>query len=357
MKKMKMILALALAVAMLASFAACGEAKVQEKEPDQPTKALGYIYDGDKIVDVFDGDVKIYSYEDRDEANEEIRKLLENSYKELTVADLGVPAPDLITTLKEWQTYLSTSDLIVSEMSYVDISEDIQELLDEGNLITLSFAGDWKADDFLMVMHMEDDEWCVVDPQQVKIQADGSVQVSFHHNVGLITFVTLSGEYVGSIYQPGIPNVEAESDRDIHMLTVPYFAKEELEEDLTAQMEDGHAQIAEAESLADVVEDLDQALEQMKTELKPEDLVVRDLFYIDLDQDTKDAINASGFPITLKFDLELAEDDFVMVLRYDDGKWTVIPAENVNHRDDGTTGVDFPADIGVVAVVVQKDAE
>ncbi len=352
MKKTRILLALLLVLATLATFAGCN--KNQGEEP----KEIGYIVNADGTrVTVLDSHIKIYSHDDMDGASETIQKLLNAHYEALTEEELADLAPDLLLTLKAMSTYLETTDMTLGNLAYVELSEDLQALMEAGGTITLTFTGKWRSSDFLMPMYMYEGEWLVLDADFVEILEDGSVRITFQHNPGLVALMTVSNDYVGSIYQPGTPYVGAETEGVYYDIAVPYYAKDDADEDVADELEEGYEDIVKAENLGDVVPGLEDSLKETGTELTVEDLIVRDIFYIDLDDETKEAMNESGLPITLKFELGLEEDDFLMVLLYNDGEWTVVSSEDVRYREDGATAVDFPVDVGVVAFVVQKDAE
>lgn len=95
----------------------------------------------------------------------------------------------------------------------------------------------------------------------------------------------------------------------------------------TEELKDAYDSIKNAEDLEDVA-DLDDLI---KDGVDPDDLVISDMFHVDLDE-YKDKLDEGGeFEITFEVD-----GDVVGVLVYIDGKWTVLPKDKFTDNGDGT---------------------
>lgn len=86
-----------------------------------------------------------------------------------------------------------------------------------------------------------------------------------------------------------------------------------------------------------------------KREIKAEDLVVRDLFHVELDKDLKD-----GREKVVIFNTEgIEKGDFLMVMVFVDGEWIVLDSDRVKITADGKVQVTFNV-VGPVAFIAEK---
>ena len=109
----------------------------------------------------------------------------------------------------------------------------------------------------------------------------------------------------------------------------------------TETLKDAYDSIKNAENLEDVV-DLE---DWIKDGVDPDDLVISDMFHVDLDE-YKDKLDEGGeFKVTFEVD-----DDVIGVLVYIDGKWTVLPKDKFTDNGDGTFTLKL-SQSGVVAFV------
>ena len=128
---------------------------------------------------------------------------------------------------------------------------------------------------------------------------------------------------------------------------------QEAPEEVQADLEAACNSIAESENLETAAPALKEALEKNESALTTSDLVVRDLIHIAVDEEVNKALE-DGTSITLKFDLGIKPEEFLMVMVFVDGEWIVIDAENIEILEDGLVSVTFPGAIGSVAFVVEK---
>ncbi len=112
------------------------------------------------------------------------------------------------------------------------------------------------------------------------------------------------------------------------VIITPLAGADEAEKPSTTEaLKDAYESIENAEDLEDIV-DLD---EWIKDGVDPDDLVISDIFHVDLDE-YKDKLDEGGeFEITFEVD-----GDVVGVLVYIDGKWTVLPKDKFIDNGDGT---------------------
>ena len=112
------------------------------------------------------------------------------------------------------------------------------------------------------------------------------------------------------------------------IIITPLSGADDAEKPSTTEaLKDAYDSIKDAEDLEDVV-DLG---EWIKDGIDPDDLVVSDMFHVDLDE-YKDKLDEGGeFTITFEVD-----GDIVGVLVYIDGKWTVLPKDKFIDNGDGT---------------------
>mgnify|MGYP003292708992 CR=1 FL=1 len=84
-------------------------------------------------------------------------------------------------------------------------------------------------------------------------------------------------------------------------------------------------------------------------DVKAEDLVVRDLFYVELDKDLK-----PGQEKVVVFNTEgIQKGDFLVVMVFVDGEWVILDTDKVKITADGKVQVTFDA-VGPVAFVTAK---
>ena len=155
--------------------------------------------------------------------------------------------------------------------------------------------------------------------------------------------------FTPSVQQKGAPTVEQTGVRVTALVDLSKASKEVQE-----AVEEAYKVIAEAESLEEAVPTLADVLKEMDTDLTAEDLVVRDLFYLELEKELEETLEKEK-EVAISFEVEGMEaDDFLMVMVFVDGEWVIVDAENVEIGEDETATVTFEA-VGPIAFVTEKD--
>ena len=132
---------------------------------------------------------------------------------------------------------------------------------------------------------------------------------------------------------------------------------EDAPEAVKEEMKAAYDSVANAASLAEVVPELDKALEDRKAGVKAEDLVVRDLVNVSVSEEAAKKLAETGNNVTLSFKLGMKQDDFLMVMCFVDGQWVILDADQVDILEDGTVNVTFREKIGTIAFVVVQSGD
>lgn len=132
---------------------------------------------------------------------------------------------------------------------------------------------------------------------------------------------------------------------------------EDAPEAVKEEMKAAYDSVANAASLAEVVPELDKALEDRKAGVKAEDLVVRDLVNVSVSEEAAKKLAETGNNVTLSFKLGMKQDDFLMVMCFVDGQWVILDADQVEILEDGTVNVTFREKIGTIAFVVERSGD
>lgn len=155
--------------------------------------------------------------------------------------------------------------------------------------------------------------------------------------------------FTPSVQQKGAPTVEQTGVRVTALVDLSKAPKEVQE-----TVEEAYKIIAEAESLEEAVPTLADVLKEMDTDLTAEDLVVRDLFYLELEKELEETLEKEK-EVAISFEVEgMEKDDFLMVMVFVDGEWVIVDAENVEFSEDEEVTVTFEA-VGPIAFVTEKD--
>ena len=155
--------------------------------------------------------------------------------------------------------------------------------------------------------------------------------------------------FTPSVQQKGAPTVEQTGVRVTALVDLSKAPKEVQE-----TVEEAYKVIAEAESLEEAVPTLADVLKEMDTDLTAEDLVVRDLFYLELEKELEETLEKEK-EVAVTFEVEgMEKDDFLMVMVFVDGEWVIVDAENVEFSEDEEVTVTLEA-VGPIAFVTEKD--
>ena len=155
--------------------------------------------------------------------------------------------------------------------------------------------------------------------------------------------------FTPSVQQKGAPTVEQTGVRVTALVDLSKAPKEVQE-----TVEEAYKVIPEAESLEEAVPTLADVLKEMDTDLTAEDLVVRDLFYLELEKELEETLEKEK-EVAISFEVEgMEKEDFLMVMVFVDGEWVIVDAENVEMSEDEAVTVTFEA-VGPIAFVTEKD--
>lgn len=155
--------------------------------------------------------------------------------------------------------------------------------------------------------------------------------------------------FTPSVQQKGAPTVEQTGVRVTALVDLSKASKEVQE-----TVEEAYKIIAEAESLEEAVPTLADVLKEMDTDLTAEDLVVRDLFYLELEKELEETLEKEK-EVAISFEVEGMEaDDFLMVMVFVDGEWVIVDAENVEMGEEEEVTVTFEA-VGPIAFITEKE--
>lgn len=155
--------------------------------------------------------------------------------------------------------------------------------------------------------------------------------------------------FTPSVQQKDAPTVEQTGVRVTALVDLSKAPKEVQE-----TVEEAYKVIAEAESLEEAVPTLADVLKEMDTDLTAEDLVVRDLFYLELEKELEETLEKEK-EVAISFEVEgMEKEDFLMVMVFVDGEWVIVDAENVEMSEDEAVTVTFEA-VGPIAFVTEKD--
>ncbi len=135
---------------------------------------------------------------------------------------------------------------------------------------------------------------------------------------------------------------------------IPFLDRESQDEEIRKQMEEAYASLTGLTSLAEAVPALEETLKAMQTERTAEEMVVRDLFFVQLKQEHKQLLEQEGTTVSMKFLCGAQEDDVVLFLHYLNSAWEIAdPATVEIRKEDGAVSVSFPVDMATLAFVVE----
>jgi len=162
--------------------------------------------------------------------------------------------------------------------------------------------------------------------------------------VAMLAVPVSAASFTPSVEQKGAP-VAAEKDVEVTALVDLEKAPAEVKK----VVEEAQKVIADAKSLKEAVPTLETVLKENKADVKVENLVVRDLFYVALDKEL-----AEGEEKTVTFKAEgLKKADFLMVMVFVDGEWVILDEDKVEITKDGEVKVTFDV-VGPIAFVTEK---
>ncbi len=151
-----------------------------------------------------------------------------------------------------------------------------------------------------------------------------------------------------------INNGESDPDRlenvTVEQLSVtPLVNAEEAPEHVKAALEKAYKDLAEVENVGQLNEELnkklDEIVKKIDKDLTVSDLIARDLFDIDLSEESMNALNSSEDAfLRVIFNIDIKPDVVcpVVIYRYsEDSEWKAVEPEHVKNNGNGTITVDF----------------
>lgn len=161
--------------------------------------------------------------------------------------------------------------------------------------------------------------------------------------VAMLAVPATAAGFTASVEQKGAP---AAAEKDVAVTALVDLEKAPAE--VKAVVEEAYKVIADAKSVVEAVPALADMLKEVAPTAKAENLVVRDLFYVELDTEL-----AEGETKTVTFKTEgVKAGDVLIVMVFADGEWVVVDADKVEVSDDSVK-VDFDV-VGPVAFVTEK---
>ena len=160
--------------------------------------------------------------------------------------------------------------------------------------------------------------------------------------VAMLAVPVSAAGFTASVEQKGAP---AAAEKDVTVTALVDLEKAPAE--VKKAVEAAHKSIVDAKSVVEAAPALKDVLKEVAPNAKAENLVVRDLFYVELDKEL-----AEGETKTVTFKTEGVEkSDVLIVMVFVDGEWVIIDADKVV-VEDGSVKVDFDV-VGPVAFVTE----
>ena len=165
------------------------------------------------------------------------------------------------------------------------------------------------------------------------------------------TVQTESGEEaVALIYDES--GAEVQGVTDTQLTITPVAQADEAPAEVADALQAAYEQVQAAGTLTDLVPEIEAVVNEIEG-LEVENLVVRDLFDVSVDEETK-ALLDSGNSITITFQLGIGADDHVFCLHnYEGDQWELIDQERTVNNGNGTVTVTFDS-LSPVAFVVEN---
>lgn len=167
--------------------------------------------------------------------------------------------------------------------------------------------------------------------------------------VAMLAVPVSAADFTPSVEQKGAPTTTVEEGAGATtdgIVVVPYAEAEEAGAVIEEALVEAYESIAEA-SLAEAAPALAEVLTTLGSDMTVEDLIVRDLFYVDTKLE-------AGTKVVLKFDLKVEKDALVIAMLFVDGEWVPVDPALVTVNDDGTVSIEFDGKVGVIAFVVKQ---
>ena len=108
------------------------------------------------------------------------------------------------------------------------------------------------------------------------------------------------------------------------------------------ELKEANDEIKAAASLKDICADIETTLAKTGSDAKVEDLVVSDLFDVQLPEEAEKLLQEEGNTITIRFNLGAKQGELLMSMVNCDGtKWEMVNQDGIKINADGTVDVTF----------------
>lgn len=118
------------------------------------------------------------------------------------------------------------------------------------------------------------------------------------------------------------------------LIITPYAEKDDASEETKSALEEAFSELSDATSLDQLVSDLKDVLKQLDPDVDVEDLVVTDLFHVEVIGEYSDYIAQGG---VLKITYEVTDDFIVSLIKTD--AWKTLFGDSFVDNGDGTITV------------------
>lgn len=171
----------------------------------------------------------------------------------------------------------------------------------------------------------------------------------------LAPMTTATGEAAGALLYDASGN-EVRGISETSLTITPVSQIGDASSEIGMALQSAYEQLSAADSLEEIIPDIGKVLETLSPDLSVEDLVVRDLFDISVDDEVK-ALLEDGHSIAFTFALGVNTDDAVLCLHnFQDDQWEVIAPERTVNNGDGTVSVTFDS-LSPIAFAVKPALE
>ncbi len=150
------------------------------------------------------------------------------------------------------------------------------------------------------------------------------------------------------------PDGEVIEVPEVSIIVTPFGGAENADDETKKALDEAFDDLSKADSIKDVIEGLEDVIDAIIPGGKVEDLIISDLFHVDVDGNYDEYVEEGG---VVKVTYELPDDKVIPVVKVD-GKWQPLSSDKYVINADGTititvtpgTIVAFLKDSGVVNV-------
>lgn len=342
---------------------------VRTDELGNTTGAIIRDPEDNHVTDVLDDEMILTPISEIEQAMEKIQEELKNAYGQLenadSIGDLGIDPDD-------HHDPVALEDVIVRNLVNVTLDDEHREYLEDDHSITLIFELEDGHENLIVLEHTCEDTWEIVPRENIFIDENHAMHITVG-NVQHIAFVHTCGtEFTESVMQQSAPELVGLEDEfalifdengsivyrvQEHEITITAVAeRENASATIRDDLERAYTQIRAAQSISDFAPDAAAVLAQYDPKLSLENMVVRDLFDITLNDVAANWLNQDGHSIVLTFKLGLKPDDVLLVMTNHVGnQWKTVPRNDVVIHENGNVTVKFDA-LSPIAFVVESSA-